>query len=335
MQHSLAMKRDVRRLVSRWVGGLLGFLVLTPSTWAEGPPPPEITQRASAMLERMSQALRSLTYEGTLVYSHDDRLESLHLVHRIDQGRVLERILSLNGPVRMVTREQDRVMCILPDGAPLTIKRQGAAAGLLNTDGIDPEQIVDHYRIELAGVARVAGRETEVVGIVPRDDLRYGYRFYIDSATALPLKSDLIGRDGRLLEQLMFTSITVEEGEPVAAVAPSSSAARVRTAPAAEMTGQWRFDERPAGFQLVRHGVMDHPNGANVEHFMFTDRLSAYSIYVEPDTTDGLEGLTRIGAVNAAGRRIDGYQVTAVGEVPAETVQAAIEGVRMVRGDVP
>ena len=72
--------------------------------------------------------------------------------------------------------------------------------------------------------------------------------------------------------------------------------------------------------------VMEGPQGVPVNHFVFSDRLSAYSIYIENSTVNGLTGVTRIGAVHAAGRVVDGHQVTAVGEVPAATVQAAVEG---------
>ena len=315
------MMRVVSARAVRW-GTLLGVFL-----WSQAALADAVTQRAGELLERMSSALRSLNYEGTLVYSHDDGLESLHLVHRIESGRVQERLMSLSGPVRAVTRERDHVMCILPDGHPISVKRQAATGGFLNTEGIAPALLTDHYRIEIQGMARVAGRDTEVVGIIPRDALRYGYRFYIDRETSLPLKSDLIDLDERSLEQLMFTAITVDEAE---AAVPRSDAAGLRGAPATQFTGRWRFDALPQGFQLVSHGVMDHPSGAEVEHFLFTDRLSAYSVYIEADTRDGLTGATHIGAVHAAGRQLAGYQITAVGEVPAETVQAAVSGARLI-----
>lgn len=321
MQRSWVMKRGGSGHAVAWLVGLL-CLVLP----AHAPRADALTERASDLLERMSQALRSLDYEGTLVYSHDDRLESLHLAHRIDQGVVRERLISLNGPLRAVTRERDRVMCVLPDGHPISVERQGGAGTLLNAEGIDPAVLGAHYRIEIPGAARVAGRDTDVVAIIPRDELRYGYRFYIDRETALPLKSDLIDRSGQPLEQLMFTTISVAAG---GSVGPVPSPLGPRTAPPAQVSGRWRFDAPPPGFQLVRHGVMDHPDGAQVEHFLFTDRLSAYSVYIEPDTPDGLSGSAHIGAVHAAGRQVDGYQVTAVGEVPAGTVEAAIAGARL------
>jgi sigma-E factor negative regulatory protein RseB len=313
------MKRGARA-VRPGAGALLGALLLTPVALADG-----ITERATTLLEQMATALRSLTYEGTLVYLHENHLEALHLVHHVEDGQVQERLVALNGPVRAVTRERDEVMCVLPDRHPISVKRAAGAGSLLNTQGIVPSTLLDHYRIEIQGVARVAGREAEVLEIIPRDGLRYGYRFFIDRETFLPLKSDLIDGDQAALEQLMFTAIRVTPADVLPA--PEDPPA-LRNAPPTEGSGDWRFESRPRGFQLVSHRMLEQPGGAEVQHFLFTDRLSSYSIYIEPDTRDGLGGSTHMGTVHAAGRQADGFQITAVGEVPAATVEAAVAGVR-------
>lgn len=279
-----------------------------------------------ALLERMATALRTLNYEGTLVYLHDNRLETLNLLHRVEQGQVQERLISLTGPVRAVTQIHDRVMCVLPDGHPISIERQGGGR-ILGVDGIDPALLGEHYRIHSAGTARVAGRETHVIAIVPRDHLRYGYRFHIDRETALPLKSDLIDQHEEPLEQLMFTTISLQPSDGVAPEATFEPSVRNAPATQVQASSRWRFDSSPPGFQLVMHRDMPQSDGAAAEHFLFTDRLSAYSIYVESGAQDGLDGPTHIGAVHAIGRKVDGYQVTVVGEVPAATVEAAIAGV--------
>lgn len=313
-----------------WWGGILlccglGALGLALSAAAEDEAPPlDAARQVGDLLDRMAEALRSLNYEGTLVYLHENRLETLNLLHHVEQGRVQERLVSLSGPVRAVARERDRVLCALPDGHPFSVERHGGGH-ILATDGIDPTALGSHYRTALLGVARVAGRETDVVGIIPRDHLRYGYRFHIDRETALPLKSDLIDRHEEPLEQLMFTSIVFT---PSDGVAPELVGQPVRNAPVTESASRWRFDDPPAGFQLVMHTTMQQPDGSAAEHFLFTDRLSAYSIYVEDGIQDGLNGLTNIGAVHAMGGKVEGHQVTVIGEVPAATVQAAIAGAR-------
>jgi sigma-E factor negative regulatory protein RseB len=282
--------------------------------------------RASGMLENMNRALRSLDYEGTLVHLFDNRMETLHLVHRVDAGGVQERLVSLSGPVRAVTRERDRVTCVMPDGHPISVKSH-AGRNLLRSDRIDPAVLTDRYQIQIEGAARVAGRDTDVLAIRPRDALRYGYRFHLDRDTSLPLKSDLIDQAGEPIEQLMFTSLILHED-----VDEAAAQAQAQQAPSgnlgSEVSTRWRFEARPPGFEQVMYDRIRAPNGAEVEHFVFSDRLSAYSIYIEPDASEGLDGTTRIGAVHAAGRQIDGHQVTVVGEVPAAAVEAAAAGVR-------
>lgn len=281
--------------------------------------------QAAGLLARMAEAVRSLDYEGTLVYLHENRLEAMDLRHQVSNGEVHERLISLSGPIRAVVRAQERVMCVMPDGHPISVEQNGQGR-FLETDGIDPDALVDNYEVRMLGEARIAGRDTDVVGIIPRDALRYGYRFHIDRQTALPLKSDLIDQGQEPLEQLMFTSVAVRspEGPP-----PESSGQPVRSAPATSVQGKWRFREVPAGFQLVMHDEMKQPDGSVIEHFMFTDRLSAYSIYIDRDTENGLDGVASIGAVHAAGRSLRGYQLIAVGEVPMQTVQQAVSGVRL------
>ncbi|MFW6257935.1 MAG: MucB/RseB C-terminal domain-containing protein, partial [Halochromatium sp.] len=56
--------------------------------------------------------------------------------------------------------------------------------------------------------------------------------------------------------------------------------------------------------------------------FLISDGLSTVSVYVEPDQGHGFTGAKRVGAMNAAGRILDGHQITVVGEAPLPTVQA-------------
>jgi len=296
----------------------------------------EPTVQAARLLERMTRALRTLDYQGTLVYSIDNRLETLYLTHRVAQGRVQERLVSLSGPVRTLDRERDRVTCLLPDAQPLSVARR-AAPPLSATGPIDPAALAGRYHIEVRGAARMAGRDASVLMIRPRDQLRYGYQFYLDRATGLPLKSDLIDAQGEPIEQLLFTSIDLGSETPSAAPAAAAQGSAARSAGAPEALSQsppqpppaptrWRFDGRPPGFELAAHDLMEDGQGAAVEHFVFSDQLSSYSLFIESGAADGLRGGTRIGAVHAAGGLVNGHQVTAVGEVPAATLAAALAG---------
>jgi len=56
---------------------------------------------------------------------------------------------------------------------------------------------------------------------------------------------------------------------------------------------------------------------------VFSDGLATVSVYIEKRAheDDSLNGLSSMGAMNAYGLMVDGYQVMVVGEVPPATVR--------------
>ncbi len=282
-------------------------------------------------LERMATALRSLSYEGILVYLHDGRMETLRIVHRVEDGRLHEQLESLNGPERTVTRKNGKVTCRLSDSHPISVRGQGVGSDLLRVKAIDPDVLSPHYLVHPLGGVRVAGRHTDVVGIIPRDGLRYGYRLYLDTDTGLPLRSDLIGEGAEPIEQIMFTSLNLNldpAQSPIEApeARPDPRGRGGRPPPVAREL-DWQFDALPAGFALVMYDHWADSTGSRVEHFVLSDGLASVSVYVENGVEDGLEGDSRIGAIHVVGGKVAGHQVTVVGEVPAGTVAAVLASI--------
>lgn len=300
-------------------------------------------------LQRMAKALRTLAYEGTLVYLRGSRLEALHVVRRFEDGLPVERMRSLSGEPLYVTRGVGHLMCQLDGRSSMAVGR-GLGDQLRSLTHIEPSGLVENYFMHPLGETRVADRQATVIGIIPRDHLRYGYRFYLDEASGLPLKTDLMTPDAVPLEQIMFISLNVL-GEKVAVGArtePNTSAnARDRALaglfrPTEETNsttprwqhypldedGGWQFVGLPRGFELVMRDAWRDGSGRTLSHALVSDRLAAVSVYIEDGENPGLEGETRIGAVHATGRRIAGYQVTVVGEVPRETVLAVMNAIR-------
>lgn len=276
-------------------------------------------------LARMTAALQALTYSGTLVYVYEDGLDTLRIVHRVEEGRAHEFLESLDGPVRTLTREHDRVTGQLTEGQPISLHGRGLGTAPLVAKRLDPEALAPHYRLHSLGNGRVAGRATEVIGILPRDRLRYGYRFHLDRQTGLPLRSDLLDPDARPIEQVVFTSLEIEDSAATWTPPP-------RQPPAPPDLGPWRFTQLPSGFAVI---FTDHTGGGlgqALAHLVLSDGLAAVSVYIEPGEEAGLDGVSRIGAVHAVGGRVAGRQVTVVGEVPRGTAQAVFRALVFVGG---
>lgn len=304
-----------------WTGFTLAGLLLTPGAWAADPPPP------TELLARMAGALAATEFEGTLVYLHGHQLSALRVVHRIEGGQSRESLLALSGPVRAMARSERGVTCVLPDARPIQVRRGADLGPAWRAQRVDPARLAPHYQIEALGQSRVAGRDTDVVGIIPRDALRYGYRYYVDRDTGLPLKTDLMDSTATPVEQVMFTDIAV-----IAQGTPLTEPVAAPAGPPPPLPPGWRFGPLPDGFAVVtpgeEGGAEPHPGRDSV---LLSDGVASVSVTVEPVAGQGFEGVTCLGAAHAAGAVRDGRQLTAVGEVPAATVQAILDGLRVAR----
>lgn len=266
---------------------------------------------AKQLLERMSSALQELSYQGVFVYRRDEDLSAMHVTHIAHQEGEQEVLVTLTGQEREITRNSRRFGSLSSSSA-----MDQLAAGRLA--GIE-----DHYQLEVLGQDRAAGRYAKLVVVTPRDQYRYGYRLWIDEETGLLLKSDLLGSDERVLEQVMFTSLKLlDKPQPAAVDAPELLEPEVSMdAQTAREAMSWEVPDLPDGFQLANVRPADSKGGA--EHMVFTDGLASVSVFAESAGADenAFVGVSRMGAVNAFGNVISGYQVTVVGEVPEAAVK--------------
>jgi len=289
-------------------------------------------ESARQWLNEMSSAMQALNYDGTFVYLHDNKLETMRIIHQVSEGGEKERLVSLTGSPREVLRDDRVVTCIMPDSKSVMIgqSRPGQPFPVLPKD---LDTLSRYYLLEDAGEDRMTGYMTRVIKIKPRDALRYGYRFWIDKETRMLLKFDLAGADGKAIEQVMFTSLDIGGRIPEAALKPSLTGDGYTWYRQEDNSNRldkkddvpaWTVDHLPAGFSMVhfqhKHMLKDN---ASAEHMVFSDGLATVSVYVEelPEGEAPVTGMSSMGAMNAYRAQVDGYQVTVVGEVPGTTVK--------------
>ncbi len=313
---------------------VLGWLLLVASA-AQA----DDSAQAQRLLTGISEAARTTSYEGTFIYRHRGNLEALRVVHKVSEEGVRERLYALTGPAREIVRDNEKVSCYLPDDREVVIDRLQLQNPLNGAVPKDVDGLLPHYRLDLIGDGRVAGREAVQIGVWPRDEYRYGYRFWVDRATGLLLRSDLMSGEGEPIEQLMFTELLAPAEISDAALQPSVegydfSWRRLEEGPTATVPTQpsaWAVEELPAGFELAVHEMRRLPGSDEpVEHLLFSDGLTNVSVYIEKiNPEESFSGHSRVGAVSAYGKAVDTHQVTAVGEVPQITVETIAEAVRL------
>lgn len=301
--------------------------------------PASESRTASDWLERMNAAVEELSYRGEFVHVQGESAETLLIVHLNEDGHVSERIMSLVGAGREIIRDGEAVHCILPDEETVLLEDGSSdASPLVAALPSYTQELAAHYEFRLdRRTDRIADRRTQVVSITPKDDLRYGYRLWLDAETAMPLKSLLLDEKKRTVEQVMFTRIEISDEIPRSELEPTINTegfAMYRPpALASQSDGEMTLSPRqlPPGFYLsaAKQGPMAGSRYP-VDHLVYSDGLATVSVFVEDPQSDPeiVTGFTRLGTANAFSLTVNGRQVTAVGEVPRQTVESIARSLR-------
>src|SRR5262245_41343834 len=157
-------------------------------------------------LRKIHEATQKLSYSGTFVYQNGSRSETSRITRYVDAGGDIERLEVMDGVPREIVRTKDTVRCYLP-GARLVKVDRRTERGF---PALLPERISAverNYDISLAETRRIAGYDCQAVVLKPKDNLRYGYKLYADTASGMLLRAVTIDADGAQIEQFMFTEL--------------------------------------------------------------------------------------------------------------------------------
>lgn len=284
---------------------------------------PAHADEAQDWLNRLSQAEQQQSFQGTFVYERNGSFSTHNIWHRVQDGKVRERLLQLDGSAQEVLRIDGHTQCV--SGSLI--------AGLGNTpDGtsrtLDPQKLKNWYDLAVIGKSRVAGRQAVIVALTPKDQHRYGFELHLDKETGLPLKSLLLNDKGQLLERFQFTRLNVAaptDGELQASA--ECKAVAQDPAKAVAVKTAWHSDWLPPGFELTSSAMRKDPDTqVQVSSLMYDDGLARFSVFLEPlNGANATDTRTQLGPTAAVSRRLTTPQgemmVTVVGEIPIGTAE--------------
>jgi sigma-E factor negative regulatory protein RseB len=284
-------------------------------------------------LERMDQALTTRNYDGTFSHWQGGRVEMLRIIHRVQDGTVSERLASLDGSGREFIRTGASLACYLPDRRTVLVEQRPPEESLVSFPTVN-DQTATFYDIREVGHTRLNRRDTHVIAVSPKDEYRYGYRLWVDESTAMPLKSQLVDPHGQVIEQIVFASLTLSARIPDSAFRPEISTEgfqwlRNDATPhpqAGTSALAWSATSLPPGFRMTVRSAQILPGSVGaVDHLVFTDGFASVSVFVErqpaPSGQPPVPESATVGSSSAFSTVVDGHKITAVGEVPPETVR--------------
>ncbi len=297
---------------------------------------PSLSAEAPAdWLDRMSAAMQNTSYSGTVIRTRGGTAEALKVVHSIVDGVISEKMTVQEGNGLEIIRKGDEVHCILPDQKSVLVETWNDQSTLFTAIPSSTVRNGHEYDVSLVREERVAGRKAVLLAIRPHDEFRFGHRLWLDRETGFPLKTELLDGDGSLLEQVKFADINLVSSIAPEALSPSfnldnftwhsATANRLEV----EVQSEWVSNDLPAGFRVIStKSAQLTETEIPVTHILYSDGLAKVSVFISKGQEKKIARRSNLGGSNAYSLQLDDYQITAVGEVPAATVERIARSMR-------
>lgn len=288
-------------------------------------------------LERMANAVTSTSYQGTVIRQQRGKSEALKVVRSVVDGVVNERLASQEGDGLEIIRIGDEVHCILPDKKTVLVEGWNNQSTLFTSLPRSEVTSTPLYDLSVVRQGRIAGRDAVLLAVRPHDEYRYAHRIWLDETSGFPLQTELLGLDGEVIEEIKFAEFAVSNDIAPETLGPSNDLAgytwyrqNERTA-AIDAETDWVCDDLPAGFSAISTKTESIAGDAGPEdstHIVYSDGVATVSVFISAGEAREQAGWAIVGTASSYTVQMDGFEVTAFGEVPGITVQRIASSMR-------
>ncbi len=286
-------------------------------------------------LLRMHQASSNRSYVGTFVVSAGGNMSSAKIWHVCEGRQQVERVETLTGAPRSIFRHNDQVITFMPEHKVARSEKRESLGLFPELFQSADSRIANFYKFRHEGIERVAGVDADIITLIPRDSLRFGYRVWSERQNGLVVKLQTLDTDGKIIEQAAFSELQLDAPVSMNQLIQMMGKVEgyrlekpvlVKTTASAE---GWTLKAPVAGFAPMNcYKRPASSAGEGPLQWIFSDGLASVSIFVEPlDRQRHIrESSLSLGATQTLTRQLDAYWITLVGEVPAATLQLFASG---------
>lgn len=294
--------------------------------------------QALALLADMTRAMRQSDYVGTYVHVRGDQIDTTRIEHLSTPNGAQERLTTLNGEPREIIRHGPHCECQWPQRKEVVFGDFPSVRPRLSGERfVDATALTTNYRIVGLGVSRVAGRACHLIGLVPHDALRYGYKLCVGDAAHLLLRMSIYNEDGLPIEHNFFTQLAqpgtvtdtvlppIEMGTPKTVPEGFKVVEDRHVSPPAELSADegWVVSPELPGYTVKSRVWRENPvTHHRFEHMVITDGLSTASVFVEDiPEKQGLDPDAAKYGMNIYVRQAGSMRVTVIGDLPMAAVK--------------
>lgn len=324
---------------------------LAQSGAAAQPIPPQLVDAQTTAtgierwLMRLHDAPRACAYIGTFVVTTGSDMSTSRIWHVGNGEQQMARVESLTGTARTTFRRNDQVVTFLPDSRTVIHETREALGLFPNLLNRADASVTRFYRLHTVGQARVAGLDADIVQLLPIDPLRFGYQIWTERKTGLMVKLQTLDPAGNVIEQAAFSELQL--GAPVVmaklkAMMDNPQGYQVVSPTLVKTTLNdegWVLDTAVPGFTPVRcyKRIVGGAGAANAPvQCVYSDGLASVSLFVESFDVQRhghllAHNLVSMGATSVRMRQLGAWWLTAVGEVPAQTLAVFVQALERKR----
>jgi sigma-E factor negative regulatory protein RseB len=307
---------------------------------------PQVVTAAPSALEpksindwlfRLHEASQRRSYIGTYVVSSGGHMQSAKIWHVCEGAQQVERVESMTGAPRSTFRYNDKVVTFMPEKKVVRSQKRDAVGNFPELVQSADNQIAEFYKLKTEGVERIAGLESDVVQLIPKDNLRFGYRVWTEQKKRLVVKLQTLDSDGRVLEQAAFSELLLDapvKMDKLLQMMGKVDGYRVEESELVKTTASaqgWQLLAPVAGFKPI--GCYKRPTAGVAQaedpmQWVFSDGLASVSLFVEPldRQRHTKESAMSMGATHTITRQLGNFWLTVMGEVPMGTLKQFASG---------
>lgn len=293
---------------------------------------------AEALLSQLQRDYHKNSFEMSMVHILQNNIDSFRLIHGWSNKTEIAHLMSLDGrPMEYLAKNQQVTFADNGENA-YTLNGSRFPGLLFSFFGRSPEQLSRYYDVISAGKSRVAGRVTQGVRLVSKQDDKYSFNLWLDEESGILLRLDVSDKSGHLVEQYLgihfklLPSTADTFKQLVALKVPAVIQQKDVYHPSPD-SHRWSLGWVPLGFQVLSEDQHTLFGGSDkVDYFLLSDGLVDVSVYVSAAPTDApskeqfaIYGATAVFNLN----RDDGYTLTAVGELPVSTLRHMTQTMQM------
>ena len=293
------------------------------------------TQELSAkqLVEQMAKANKQLNYELVFVQTGPVSIDAWRYRHLYQNDTVYAQLTTLDGVKQEIIQRNNLISYFQGNYQPFTINSNRIVDSLPSILYGNFEQLAQYYDFVKSGRNRVADRLVQTVKILPKDNFRYQYIIFIDEENHLLLRSDMLDRDGNLLEQFRVVNFYLgdELNElPVYLNKMPFPPLLADKKTATKTITEWSTSWLPQGFTLINEDIKTEESSGNViESRLFSDGLFSFTLYVSNSILPTeQENVWRQGANTIYSENMNGKEITLIGQIPVSTAKRIVQDIK-------